>query len=317
MTTSHDSTRTAGIDVSKHKLDLGLSDGAVLPPVTNDPKGHAAVVAFLKRHAIARVGLEATGSYGMAVEAVLREAGFEVIVLQPVQIKLFRTLHRRRAKTDAIDAVLIARFVRDEAARADFYDPRFGPWRERLLYIEQIKSDIACLRARLDRFQAADLRDDIEARIDQLARKAKAMLAALLAEVRAHADLARRLALLVSIPGIGERSALVLLLRLPELGALSRERIAALVGVAPFNADSGTNAGQRRIAGGRKAVRDALYTPTVAAATQWNEDLVAYAERLRAAGKPAKLAFIACMRKLLITANAVLARGTPWTPKTA
>lgn len=314
---SHDSTKTAGIDVSRDKLDLALSTGEALPPLANDETGFAAIIGFLRRHRVTRVGMEATGGYGMAVEAALRKAGFEVLVVQPVQIGMFRAMQRKRAKTDALDAALIARFVSEEPARRDFHDARFGPWRERLLYIQQLKSDVARERTRLERYADADLRERTARRIKTLQQEAKSMFAALLAEVRADADLAGRLALLVSIPGIGEQSALMLVLRLPELGALSREEIAALAGVAPFNADSGKTSGPRRIAGGRKPLRDALYTPVVAAATQWNPDLVAFNKRLRSAGKPAKLAFIACLRKLLVIANAVIARGTEWKPKDA
>lgn len=315
MTRSHDSTTTAGIDVSKDKLDVALSAGEARLSVPNSPDGHAGVAAFLRRHAITRVGLEATGSYGLAIEATLREEGFDVVVLQPVQVKLFRTLHRRHAKTDAIDAVLIARFVRGEAARADFHDARLAPWRERLLYVEQLRSDAARNRTRRDRYGCPELCARIEAEIRRIEREADSLFAQLLADLGRQPDLAARLALLISIPGIGDYSAAVLVLRLPELGHLSREEIAALVGVAPFNADSGRQSAPRRIAGGRKDVRDALYTPTMAASTRWNADLIAFGNRLRSAGKPGKLVIIACMRKLLSLANAILARGTPWAPK--
>lgn len=315
MTTSHDSTKAAGIDVSKGRLDIGLSRGEDGLSVANTPAGHAEMVAFLRQHRIEQVGLEATGSYGLAVEAALREEGFEVLVLQPVQVRLFRKLHRQRAKTDAIDAVLIARFAEGETPQADFHDPRLVPLRERLLYLEQLRADVARIRARRDRYTAPDLLARMKADIVRMEREANAILADLIVRVRSHPDLSARYALLVSIPGIGPYSAVMLVLRLPELGHLSRGQIAALVGVAPYNADSGTQTGQRRIAGGRKDIRDALYTPTVAASTRWNPDLVAFNTRLRQAGKAGKLAITACMRKLLGIANAILARGTPWTPK--
>lgn len=317
MTTYHDSMTTAGIDVSKDKLDVGLSTDETPLCVPNSPEGHAAVAAFLRRHAVARVGLEATGSYGLAIETALREEGFEVLMLQPVQVKLFRILHRQRAKTDAIDAVLIARFVQHEPLPGDFHDPRLAPLREQLLYLEQLRADASRIRARRERYTSPDLLARMKADIVRLEREADAILADLVQRVRGHPDLSARFALLVSIPGIGPYSAVMLVLRLPELGHLSRGEIAALVGVAPYNVDSGKQAGQRRIAGGRKDIRDALYTPAVAASTRWNPDLVAFNRRLREAGKPGKLVIIACIRKLLAIANAILARGTPWTPKTA
>lgn len=316
MTTSHDSTKVAGIDVSKGKLDIGFSRGDDALSVANTQAGHAEVVAFLRQHQIERVGLEATGSYGLAIEAALREEGFQVLVLQPLQVRLFRKLHRQRAKTDAIDAVLIARFVQGETLPADFHDPRLAPLREQLLYLEQLRADAARIRARRERYTSPDLLARMKADIARLEREADALLADLVQRLRNQPDLAARFALLVSIPGIGPYSAVMLVLRLPELGHLSRGEIAALVGVAPYNVDSGKQAGQRRIAGGRKDIRDALYTPTVAASTRWNPDLVAFNTRLREAGKPGKLVITACIRKLLAIANAILARGTPWTPKT-
>ena len=138
-----------------------------------------------------------------------------------------------------------------------------------------------------------------------------------LAEVlRAHADLARRLALVMSVPGIGERTALTLIIRMPELGRVSREEAAALAGLAPFDDNSGQHRGQRHIAGGRGRVRRALFA-ALPAAFHWNPALIALYDRLKAKGKAHKAALTACARKLLIYANAVVQRGTPWREQTA
>jgi transposase len=132
-----------------------------------------------------------------------------------------------------------------------------------------------------------------------------------------HADLAKRLDLLIGVPGIGERTVLALRIRGPELGTPSREQVAALAGFAPFDDDSGKRKGSRHIAGGRDRVRESLYAAALPAAFKLNQALVALYGRLKAAGKPHKLALVACARKLLIFANTVLARQTPWTEKKA
>jgi transposase len=315
MKITHDSMFTGGIDISKSKLDVAVDGSAARLTTSNDAAGHEAVIRFLRQHQITRVGLEATGSYGLLLETALRREEFEVVVLQPIQVKLFRKLQLKNAKTDAIDAVLIASFTARQAGKTDFHDPRTPGLCERLLYIEQLKTDATRIRARLDRFFQPDLVARMKRDIQRIECEAREMFDRLMEEVRTHPDLARRIDLLLSIPGIGNNSALVLVLRMPELGHLSREQIAALVGIAPFNRDSGRASDPRRITGGRKTVRDALYTPTVSAATRWNPDLVVFYKRLKANGKPAKLAIIAAMRKLLAMANAILARQTPWKTK--
>ena len=154
--------------------------------------------------------------------------------------------------------------------------------------------------------------------LDDIARlKARRLsqIRAIAKQLRAHHDLAVRLDLVMSIPGIGERTALALLVRMPELGCLSREEAAALAGVAPFDNDSGQYKGQRRIAGGRARLRRSLFAAALPAAFRWNKAVMAFYARLTAAGKTHNAALIACARKLLIYANTVLQRGTPWTEK--
>jgi transposase len=139
----------------------------------------------------------------------------------------------------------------------------------------------------------------------------------LLLAIQPHHDLKTRLELVLSVPGIGERTALALLIRLPELGALSREEAAALAGLAPFDDDSGTQCGQRHIAGGRARLRRSLYAAALPAAFRWNPALIALYRRLKERGKPHKVALVACARKLLVYANTVVARGTPWLVRSA
>lgn len=148
--------------------------------------------------------------------------------------------------------------------------------------------------------------------IKRLEKRHRRELARLLAAMRAYPDLARRLELVTSIPALGDRTALTIVVRMPELGQLSREEIAALAGLAPFVQQSGTHQGKARIGGGRERVRRALYMPSVVGAHFWNPSLQALYQRLIARGKPPKLALVACARKLLIYANTVVQRGTPW-----
>lgn len=314
MKTLHVSTKAAGIDIGKAKLDTGLNEGEDRLQTGNDPQAFGQIIAFLRQRQIERVGVEATGAYGLALIEALRQAGFQVFQHQPAQIRLYRQMQLKRAKTDTIDAVLIARFTALAEPKPCLGDARLAHFAEKLLFLDHIREDAIRLQGRLDRFRDPAIVARIKADIASLKAKARQELLALKKELKTHPDLARTLDLLLSIPGIGHYSALVLIIRLPELIHLDRNQIAALVGVAPFNCDSATMHGQRHIAGGRKNIRNALYVPTLAAATKWNPDLKAFYDRLKAKGKKTKVAIIAAMRKLLIIARAVLIRGKKWTP---
>ncbi|WP_413990083.1 IS110 family transposase [Labrys okinawensis] len=306
----------AGIDIGKAKLDVGLDKDEERLEASNEPAGFAQIIAFLKRQQVSLVGVEATGSYGFDLIQALQEAGFAIAQHQPAQIKLYRKMQLKRAKTDVIDAVLIARFTALGEQKPAFSDARLARFAEKLLFLEQAREDAIRLQGRLDRYRDTGLIAKIKADITSFKARAKQELAALKKELRAHGDLDKAFKLLLSIPGIGDYSALVLIIRLPELVHLEPTQIASLVGVAPFNNDSATVRGTRSIAGGRKNIRNALYLPTLAAATQWNPDLKVLYDRLKAKGKETKVAVIAAMRKLLIIARAVLIRGSIWTPKT-
>lgn len=305
-------TKAAGIDTGKHKLDTALSVGSEMLETTNDTPGHEALCAFLRRHDVTLVGIEASGGYERAVVAHLRREGFSVVVQQPLQVRSFARFKGLRAKNDRLDAKLIAdcTAVRGEAAPPP--DPRLKAMSEALRLIEQIEEDIARLKTRKEAYQQPNLIEAIDAEISRFKNWRKTQLKALGAELRAHGDLALKLELLTSIPGIGERTALAILVHMPEIGTLSREQIAALAGLAPFDRDSAQHHGERHIQGGRQRVRRSLYAAALAAAFHWNPALKALYQRLTANGKPHKKALVACARKLLIYANTVLARGSPW-----
>jgi transposase len=305
----------AGIDTGKSKLDMAIDGCLERCQVDNDTDGHTALAAWLHKHTVARVGIEASGGYERAIVAHLRTEGFEVVLFQPKQVRAYAMFRLQRAKNDIIDAALIAACTAAVETLHAPPDPRFAALAEHLTFIEQIEEDIARGKTRREGFQTAGLKAEIEAEIARLKKRRTFELKRLLAILRAHADLAKRLDLLISVPGIGERTALALLIRMPELGTLSREQVAALAGLAPFDDDSGKRKGSRHIGGGRDRVRKSLYAAALPAAFQWNPALVALYARLKIAGKPHKLALVACARKLLIFANTVLTRQTPWTTK--
>lgn len=306
------STTVAGIDVSKLRLDIALGgDGATLS-VGNEAAGHAELVALLGRAGVARVGLEASGGYERAVVAKLTAAGFEVVLHQPLEVRLFARLSRQRAKNDRLDARLIAAFTAGATAVPAAADPRLGEFAERLTAYEQASELVRQLRTHLEHTSIPDLIEVLTGQLMQLIAHKQALARDLMARLKAHADLAHRLALLQSLPGIGPICAMALLIRMPELGRMQRGQPAALLGVAPFDNDSGPRTGQRAIAGGRARPRRLLYLAALAAKRS-DPALNAFAQRLAANAKPPKLILVAIMRKLVEAANLILARNTPWT----
>ena len=237
-------------------------------------------------------------------------------MFQPIQVRAYATYRQQRAKNDRIDAALIAACTVAATTIKDAPDPRLEAFAEPLTLIEQIEEDIARCKTRLEAFRDPRHRDLLKAEIKRLKAWRAAEIKRMVAELRRHDDLARRLDLIESVPGIGLRTALALLVRMPELGTLSREQAAALAGLAPFDDDSGKRHGARRIAGGRTRLRKSLYAAALPAAFRWNPALINLYQRLIRDGKPHKVALVACARKLVIFANAVVARGTPWTKNT-
>jgi transposase len=196
-------------------------------------------------------------------------------------------------------------------------DARLDEVADHLTFVEQIEEDIARLKTRLEHIHDRRLRRIVVTDIARLEGRRTGELRRIEVRLRTHADLARRLDLVLSVPGIGERTAIALIIRMPELGRISREEAAALAGLAPFDHDSGKHKGQRQIAGGRGRLRRSLYAAALPAAFRWNKALTELYARLIARGKVHKAALVACARKLLIYANTVVARGTPWIAKPA
>ena len=305
-------TICAGIDTGKRKLDVALDGSSEQLQIDNSPAGYQALLDWLRRHRVKRIGIEASGGYEQAVVAELRQKRFVVVVLQPAQVRGYARFRLQHAKNDKIDAALIASCTAAVKTIHDPPDARLLPFAEHLTMIDQIGEDISRLRNRIETCRNARFRQIWQEDIVRLESREKIELKALVAAIRADRDLAERLDLINSVDGIGLPTAVAILVRLPEIGRITREQAAALAGVAPYDDDSGAHAGARHIQGGRKRLRRALFTAALPASFRWNPQLIALYKRLIAAGKEHKRALIACARKLLIFANTVVARGIPW-----
>ena len=305
-------TICAGIDTGKRKLDVAIEGRCEQLQVENTPEGHKALVAWLRKYGVKRVGIEASGGYEQPVVTELRRTRFVVVVFQPAQVRAYAKFHLQRAKNDKIDAALIASCTAAVRKIHAAPDLRLLPFAERLTMIDQISEDIARLKNRIESCRNAMIKKLWQTDIARLEKREKAELKVLVASIRKHRDLARRLELINSVAGIGLPTAVAILVRLPEIGRITREQAVALAGLAPYDDDSGEQVGVRHIEGGRKRLRRAVYTASLAASFRWNPQLIQLYQRLIAAGKEHKQALVACARKMLIFANTVVARGTPW-----
>lgn len=300
-----------GIDVASAHLDVAVV-GAELPAhlarVTNDGDGHDALAAALSALAPAVVLMEATGGYEAAAACALQAAGLPVAVINPRMARDFARAMQRLAKTDRIDAAVLAEFAevlmrRPDAAR--FIRPLESTQQQDLAALVTRRRQLVAMqlseRQRL-KLARAVARPSIEALLEAIGRQLNDVEAEMAAHIeKHHAQMAK---LLQGVAGIGRVAAATLIAELPELGRLNRRQICALVGVAPFARDSGASRGRRRIAGGRFEVRRALYMAALTA-TRHNPPIRAFYEHLVAAGKLKKVALIACMRKLITHINAI------------
>jgi len=312
MDGSEFSTKIAGIDVGKKALDAGVLGLPEVRRSVNDAAGWDDLIGWLRSHHVVRVGLEATGGYERGVRQALEAAGFEVVVHQPLEVRLFARLKRLRAKNDRIDAALIAQATAQVEAVKAAQDPRLVELAERLTAYEQVTDQIAELKTFLEQVRLKDLRKSLKAQLASLERLKARLLGEVLKALKAQPDLLTRFRLLLTIPGFGPVVAASLVIRMPELGQMRRGQAAALAGVAPFDRDSGQWKGCRFIAGGRGRVRRMLYLAGLAA-KRFDPSFRAFADALLARGKPPKVAIVAVMRKLIEAANLVLGRGQPWT----
>lgn len=316
MEQSKSSTKVGGVDVSKAKLDVAVHGLEDMTEVANDAEGFAVLGAWLKVRGVVRVGLEATGGYERALLTWLRANGFEVVVHQPLEVRLFARLKRLRAKNDRIDARLIAAATAQVDAVRAAQDPRLTELAERLTAYEQITEQATRLKICLEHVTLKDIAQDFRRQIAALTRLKTKLARDLVARIKGHPDLLARFRLLISLPGVGPLVAATLVVRMPELGALRKGQAAALIGVAPFDRDSGQWKGLRFISGGRSRPRRMLYMAALQA-KRCDPGLEAFADNLLKRGKAPKLAIVAVMRKLIEAANLVLSRGQPWAKQPA
>lgn len=302
----------AGIDVGRDFFDVGLAPSGQVFRAANGAQGVEAIVARLRRAGVVRVVLESIGGYAARLVRALAAAGFEVGVIDPKRIRALRIAEGRRAKTDRLDAKLIARFalIMQDAARpvpsAKAFEIRSLSTRRRQL-VEMAAMEKVRLKQTLDEAVAASCRQIIALLAEERA-KVEDLLRTELLQAAGGAERSR---LLQTIPGVGPAVSMTLLADLPELGSLDRKAIASLAGLAPHPNQSGTRTGQAHISGGRPCVRAALYMAAISAARSDKGFKPQYLA-MRHAGKPAKVALIAIARKIVIAANGMLKTGQPW-----
>jgi transposase len=305
-----------GIDVSKDALDVALLPSGVVRRVAQEDAALRTLAVELRAVSPARIVLESTGGLEAAVVAVLATAGLPVVVINPRHARDFAKATGRLAKTDRIDALLLAELGRalTPPLRA-LKDEETRELEGLLARRRQIVEMLTMERNRLHH-STGRVRADIKAHIQWLQKHLQEIDAELKAAINACPALRAKDAIIRSTPGAGPVLSTTLLASLPELGQLNRRQIAALVGVAPINCDSGKQAGTRHIWGGRANVRTILYMATIAAIRS-NPDIQTFHARLKRAGKKPKVAITACMRKLLTTLNAMIKTNTPWQTRQA
>ena len=297
-----------GLDISKLKIDFYSSSTHCV--IVNDVKSIQKY--FKKLDRASPIVMEATGKYHRVAHRTLEEMGFEVMVVNPYQSKHFAKAMNLRCKTDKVDAKMLSIY----AERMEFKKSKCMEHGEQkrldllkhLDDLKKIRIDISARTRESTGFIEKSLKrtlKSVDCEINETEVK-------LLSMVKSDETTKRNFELLLTIPGVGAPTAISLLCLLRELGQTSKREIAALSGLAPINFDSGTMKGKRRIQGGRHDVRRHLYMPIIGAATQHNPWLKEFYTRLVATGKPGKVALTACMRKLVVWANAILATGLPW-----
>ena len=300
-----------GIDIARDRLDIAIWPGGAQFSVANDRNGRAELVRKLKPWQIERIGLEASGGYERSVIRALLDAGQTVCRANPRRVRRFAQALGIEAKNDRLDALVIARFT----ASADLHSFTRDPLIERLAELvtarRQLCDDLTRAGNQADHVTEPVLQRLTKQRIDRLKLDIATLDKAIAELVRSDAQLAARSTLLRSVPGVGPVFAHTLLALMPELGSLSNRKIASLLGVAPFDDQSGRRNGHRHIFGGRQAVRDVAYMAALVAGVH-NPHLRDFKQRLTQMGKQPKVVIVAIMRKLITILNAIVRDNSPW-----
>lgn len=305
--------QVVGIDVGKEKLDVGLTGDKRVRDWANDEVGREELSEWVVAQEVELVVVEASGGYEAAIVSELVARGQAVALVNPTRVRSFARAEGILAKTDKIDAGVIARFGAtmkpEPQARRDRSREELNQW------VTRRRQVVLMVTAEKNRLQTAtpEMQAHIAKHIAWLQTEIKALeeqINQAIAANPAWSETARRAE---TVPGIGAGTSATLVAALPELGQLNRQKIAALVGLAPFNRDSGKRRGQRRIFGGRASVRSVLYMATLSA-IRHNPVIKSFYDRLLAKGKLKKVALTACMRKLLVILNAMIKNGQDWSP---
>ena len=310
---------TIGIDVSKETIDVHRLPDGERRQFANDKTGLAAFLRWLDRSGEppARIVFEATGAYHRALERRLAEAGLPAVKVNPRNARRFAEATGRLAKTDRIDAALLARMGAALSLKpCAALSQSLSDLKQMIVAREALIKDRTAAKNRAKTMTIAILKRQNADRLKQIERQLIALDAEIDAQIAAEPDLAERHAILRSIPGIANVTAAFLVAEMYELGTLDHPQAASLAGVAPQTRQSGKWRGRSFVQGGRSNVRHALYMPALVA-IRFNEDLKAKYDQLVAAGKPKKVAITAVMRKLVVLANALLKKKRKWTPKPA
>jgi transposase len=302
-----------GIDVAKHKVDAcirSLSERLTSP---STEQGRRELVGWLREHGVGRAVMEASGGYERSWAKALRQAGVEVWIVDPKLVRNFARSARRLAKNDAIDAEMIAWFAETfDQAPGQPHDAA----REELQKLVRARQGLLDYQTRVqnqDEHEVPAPVQKMHARmLKQVASEILKLEAAIAAMIKATPRFAELAKIIESVPGLGSVTAANLISGMPELGRVSNKVAPALLGAAPYDDDSGRRRGPRRIQGGRRKVRNAFYMPCLGAATQHNPVIKEFYQRLLAKGKLKKVAIIACMRKLIVILNTMIARGEKW-----
>jgi transposase len=303
-----------GIDVAKDKVDVCVRRLALRQVFPNSAPGHRKLVAWLRQHQVNKAVMEASGGYERAWAKVLRQADIEVRIVDPRRVRNFALSAGRLAKNDPIDAEMIGWFAETFEAPGQIHDAA----REELAWLVKARKRLIDLKTHLqtqDEHAAPKAVEKAHTRVlKSLATEIAKLKAAICATVKATPEFAERAEIIESVPGLAETASATLIAGMPELGQVSDVVAAALIGLAPYDDDSGKRRGERHIKGGRRWVRNAIYMPCLGAATLSNPVLKAFYQRLIAKGKEPKVALVACMRKLIIILNTLIARRQKWDP---
>jgi len=303
-----------GVDISKDRLDVAILPGGETWSEPHDQVGVQGLAERFKAMAPALIVVEATGGLERMLAAVLSTAGLPIVIVNPRQVRDFAKATGQLAKTDAIDAMILALFGQRVRPQVRAMPDEATAQLEALMVRRRQILDMLVAEGNRLTLASPAVSKNLKAHIRFLEKQLEKIETELDDAIQASPIWRTREKLLQSVPGVGPVLSRTLLAELPELGSLTNGQIAKLVGVAPMNRDSGKYRGRRMIWGGRASVRSALYMAAFSA-TQWNPVIKTYYKRLRAAGKPHKVALVACMRKLLIILNSMVHSDTYWQPR--